>query len=109
MDSEPPRTHRKHGHIVAVLITAAIGVALTWVFCNQYLWKAADPRRGAARLPWEPGSLYAVTILEFLTLGAFIIAVAVGARRTRALVWCVSALFVFNIVLTVALFGFAVI
>ena len=81
-------------------------MALTWLFCQGYLWKAEDPRRGAARLFWEPESLVAITGLEFAVLGAFILRAAARAHGIGALVWVILLLFIFNTVLTVALFGF---
>ena len=65
-----------------------------------------DPRRGAARLFWEPESLFAVTVLEFAVLGAFILRAAARAHGIGALVCVVLLLFIFNIVLSVALFRF---
>ena len=97
-----------HGfrRLAAVVVTAAIGAALTWLFCQGYLWKAGDPRRGAARLFWEPGSLVAITVLEFAVLGAFIIRAATTGHGIGALVWVIVLWFIFNVVVTVALFGF---
>ena len=97
-----------HGvrRLAAVVVTAAIGVGLTWLFCQGYLWKADDPRRGAARLFWEPGSLVAITVLEFAVLGAFIIRAATRGHGIGALVWVIVLWFIFNVVVTVALFGF---
>ena len=92
--------------LAPVVTTATIGVALTWFFCQGYLWKAEDPTRGAARLFWEPGSLVAITVLEFAVLGAFIIKAVTRAQGIGALVWVIALEFIFNVVLTVALFGF---
>jgi hypothetical protein len=88
------------------LAVSAFGAALTGIFCQGYIWKAADPRRGAARLFWEPGSLYAIPVLEFLILGTFIVRAVRIAHGGVALVSTIFLLFVFNVVLTVALFGF---
>lgn len=91
--------------LVLVMATAVIGGALTWLFCQGYIWKTSH-RSVGGHLVWEPGSLIAVTVLEFAVLGVFIVRAAVKAHRIAALLWVVFVLFVFNVVLTVALFGF---
>jgi hypothetical protein len=96
---------RCFGRLAAVTTVATIGVALTGAFCQGYLWKAQDPSRGAKHLFWEPESLVAITVLEFAVLGAFIIRAATRAHAIGALGWAIFVLFIFNIVLTVALFG----
>src|SRR5437868_896925 len=86
MVTGPARPIHRLGRLVGVLVSAAGGIALTWVFCDGYIWKAQDPRRGPGHLPWEPGSLYALTVLEYTILGAFIIRAAMRARSV-ALLW----------------------
>jgi hypothetical protein len=98
------QTIHRFGRVVGVAATAITGVALTGLFGQMYLWRAAF-LYSQIHLWWQPAVIAGTAVLEFVVLGRATLRAATRTREMDGLISVILVELVFNMIFTVAFVG----